>query len=303
MEQWEHTRQKLFSVRKRRVHPLKDDKVLTSWNGLMIAALSMGARILNKPEYVKYAEKSAQFIFQNLVRENGRLLHRFRDGEAAIPATAEDYAFFIHGLIELYGTTFNPSYLESAIRIMEIMFSDFWDTKTGGFYLTDKNAGDLPIRPKEIYDGAIPSANSVSLLNLLRLSRMTGNPKWENLADKMTHAFSGTVNRQPTAFTYFLMGYDFAMSESREVVLTGKAEDAGTRRMIETLNRHFSPNKVVLLKSDQHGRKLSEISGFVDGLQVIEGKTTAHVCKGFSCKEPTSDLDSMVRQVLDKVQN
>ena len=299
--QWENTRQKLFNVRKKRIHPLKDDKVLTNWNGLMIAALSMGARILNRSEYTDAAEKSVQFIFHNLTSENGRLLHRFRDGEAAITATAEDYAFFVHGLIELYGATFNPSYLESAIQLMEIMISDFWDKETGGFYLTDRHAGDLPIRPKELYDGASPSANSVSLLNLLHLSRMTGDPKWENLASELTHAFAGTVNRQPTAFTYYLMGYDFAISDSREVVVAGKAEDTETRKMIETLNRHFSPNKVVLLKSDQHGSKLSEISGFVDGLQVIEGKTTAHVCKGFSCKEPTTDLESMVKKVLGNI--
>ncbi len=299
--QWDNTRRKLFEVRKKRIHPLKDDKVLTNWNGLMIAALSMGARILNKPEYTVIAEKSVKFIFQNMMDSKGRLLHRFRDGEVAIPATAEDYAFFTHGLLELYGTTFNPSYLESAIQFTDIMIKDFWDTEANGFFLTDKTANDLPIRPKELYDGAIPSANSVSLFNLLRLSRMTGDSKWEDLADELTEAFSGTVKSQPTAFTYFLMGYDFAMSEGREVVLTGKTEDTGTQKMIETLNRHFSPNKVVLLKSDRHGKKLSEIAGFIDALQVIEGKTTAHVCKGFSCKEPTSDLEAMVKQVLDKV--
>jgi len=299
--QWDNTRRKLFEVRKKRIHPLKDDKVLTNWNGLMIATLSMGARILNKPEYTVIAEKSVKFIFQNMMDAKGRLLHRFRDGEVAIPATAEDYAFLTHGLLELYGTTFDPSYLESAIQFTDIMISDFWDSKDGGFFLTDKTAKDLPIRPKELYDGAIPSANSVSLFNLLRLSRMTGDPKWENLANELTDAFSGTVKSQPTAFTYFLMGYDFAMSEGREVVLTGKAGDTGTRKMIETLNRHFSPNKVVLLKSDRHSKKLSEIAGFIDGLQVIEGKTTAHVCKGFSCKEPTSDLEAMVKQVLGNI--
>ena len=301
--QWDNTRHKLFEVRKKRIHPLKDDKVLTNWNGLMIAALSMGARILNKSEYTVIAEKSAKFILQNMMDEKGRLLHRFRDGEVAIPATAEDYAFFTHGLLELYGTTFNPSYLESAIQFTDIMIKNFWDTEANGFFLTDKTANDLPIRPKELYDGAVPSANSVSLFNLLRLSRLTGDSKWEDLANELTEAFSGTVKSQPTAFTYFLMGYDFAVSEGREVVLTGKTEDTGTRKMIETLNQHFSPNKVVLLKSDRNGKKLSEIAGFIDGLQVVEGRTTAHVCKGFSCKEPTSDLETMVKQVLDNVKS
>ena len=300
-DQWEKTRRKLFGVRKKRIHPLKDDKVLTNWNGLMIAAFAMGARILNLPEYTIVAEKSVAFIIGNMMDEKGRLFHRYRDGEVAIPATAEDYAFFTHGLLELYGTTFNPSYLESAIQLTDIMISDFLDTDAGGFYLTQETANDLPLRPKELYDGAIPSANSVALLNLLRLSRMTGDPKWENLANELVDAFSGTVRRQPTAFTYFLMGYDFAISEGREIVITGEMEDASSREMIETLNRHYSPNKVVLFKSDRHGEKLSEMAGFIDGLQVIEGKTTAHVCKGFSCKEPTADLETMVKQVLDKV--
>jgi uncharacterized protein YyaL (SSP411 family) len=213
-EQWDNSRRKLFEVRKKRIHPLKDDKVLANWNGLMIAALSMGARILNKPEYTVIAEKSVKFIFQNMMDEKGGLLHRFRDGEVAIPATAEDYAFFTHGLLELYGTTFNPSYLESAIQFTDIMIKDFWDTEAGGFFLTDKTANDLPIRPKELYDGAIPSANSVSLFNLLRLSRMTGDSKWEDLANELTEAFSGTVKSQPTAFTYFLMGYDSQLSNT-----------------------------------------------------------------------------------------
>jgi len=225
-EQWDNTRRKLFEVRKKRIHPLKDDKVLTNWNGLMIAALSMGARILNDPEYTVIAEKSAEFILQNMMDEKGRLLHRFRDGEVAIPATAEDYAFFTHGLLELYGTTFNPSYLESAIQFTDIMISDFWDTEAGGFFLTDKTATDLPIRPKELYDGAIPSANSISLFNLLRLSRLTGDPKWENLANELAEAFSGTVKTQPTAFTYFLMGYDFAMSEGHSPSNTINASTA-----------------------------------------------------------------------------
>jgi uncharacterized protein YyaL (SSP411 family) len=213
-EQWDNTRLKLFDIRKKRIHPLKDDKVLTNWNGLMIAAFAMGARILNNPEYAVAAEKSARFILQNMVEEKGRLFHRYRDGEIAIPAIAEDYAFFTHGLLELYGTTFNPSYQESAIELTNIMISDFWDMDAGGFFLTNEAANDLPIRPKELYDGAIPSANSVALFNLLRLSRMTGDPKWENLSDELVGTFSGTVKRQPTAFTYFLMGYDLSLSNT-----------------------------------------------------------------------------------------
>jgi len=299
--QWEDIRNRLFDARKQRIHPLKDDKVLTNWNGLMIAAFALGARILDKPQYARAAERAARFILSRMRNDRGRLFHRFRDGETAISGNAEDYAFFVHGLLELYGTTFDPEHLQEAIDLQNAMIADFWDESGGGFYLTEKNSRDLPVRPKELYDGAIPSSNSVSLLNLLRLSRLTGDALWEQKASELTQAFSGAVKKQPTAFTFFLMGFDFAVGESREVVVAGKTGAADTEEMFAALNKHFAPNTVVLFKSDEHSRKLSSIAGFTDGLQVVQGRATAHVCKGFNCKEPTTDLDAMVKKVLENV--
>ena len=247
-KQWEETRRNLFAARKRRVHPLKDDKVLTNWNGLIIAALAMGGRILDTPEYVEAAESAADFILTKMMDDQRQLFHRYRDGETAIKANAEDYAFFIHGLLELYAVTFEPSYLKEAVTLQDEMVLNFWDKEKGGFFLTAEGDTELPVRPKELYDGAIPSANSVSQFNLLRLSRLSGDPKWEHKASELTDAFSGSVKKQPTAFTYFLLGFDFAVSQSREVVITGEQNDPDTKAMLSALNKHFSPTPPATLK-------------------------------------------------------
>ena len=300
MEQWDTIRQKLYAHREKRVYPLKDDKILVDWNGLMIAALSQGARILNKPAYMQAAEKSAQFVLNQMRADDGRLFHRFRDGQLAIAAQAADYAFLIHGLLNLYQATFNLSYAEEAVRLQEKMLADFWDPDNGGFYSTANDSEALPVRPKELYDGAMPSANSVSLLNLLWLSRLTGDPRWNDKAQEQLRAFSGTVKAQPTAFTYFLLGVDFALRPGQEVVITGDPEKADVRQMLAALDLNFAPHKVALVKSDKNAERLAKFAGFTDGLQLVKGKTSAHICKGFACKEPTSDVQDMVDRLLGK---
>ncbi|MEE4358078.1 MAG: thioredoxin domain-containing protein [Desulfococcaceae bacterium] len=207
-EKWERVRQKLFAHRKQRIHPLKDDKILTDWNGLMIAALAYAGRILGKKEYLATARKAFAFIEKHMLQKDGRLLHRFRDGEAAIAAHADDYAFLIWGLLELRDAENNPLFLEKAMRFQQQMRDDFWDEENGGFYLTGKEEKDLPVRPKEIYDGALPSANSVSVSNLFRLARLSGDDRWKEDAKKTVRAFAGTVIKHPAAFTHFLTGLE-----------------------------------------------------------------------------------------------
>ena len=298
--QWEKIREKLFRFREKRIHPLKDDKILMDWNGLMIAALALGARILNKPEYTRAAEKSARYILTKMQKDDGRRFHRFRDGELAIEAQAADYAFFIHGLLNLYQATFNLTYAEEAATLQERMLKDFWDQDRGGFFSTAHKSEALPVRPKELYDGAIPSANSVSFLNLLWLARLTGDPKWDTRAREQVRTFAGTVKSQPTAFTYFLLGLDFALRPGREVVIAGDPDKIDARQMLTALNLNFTPNQVALVKSHQNAERLAKFAGYTDGLQLIEGKATAHVCKGFACKEPTSDVQALVERILEK---
>jgi uncharacterized protein YyaL (SSP411 family) len=297
---WEKIRNRLFHAREKRIHPLKDDKILLDWNGLMIAAMAFGARVLDKPQYAEAAGKAVQFILSKLKDENGRLFHRFRDGELAVHAQAADYAFLIYGLISLYQATFDLTFAETAVNLQESMIDEFWDDENGGFFSTGAGNADLPVRPKELYDGAIPSANSVAFYNLLCLSRLTGNPKWEEKAQALLHAFSGTIKAQPTVATFFLTGLDFALRPGQEVVITGESEKTDVHQLLSTLNLYFTPNKVTLVKSNQNADRLTRFAGFTDGLEVIKGETTAHLCKNGSCTGSSSDMKSLINQILEK---
>jgi len=299
-DEWHQIRNQLFDIREKRIHPLKDDKILTDWNGLMIAALSQGARILNKPEYESAARKAAEFILSQMTDKNGRLYHRFRDGELAVEAHAADYAFLIHGLLNLYQTTFDLTFAEQAQALQEKMIADFWDEQNGGFYSTSKGSVDLPVRPKELYDGAIPSANSVALFNLVSLSRLTADPSWENRAQALIRAFAGTLKAQPQALTYFLCALDFAQRPGQEVIIAGEPQATDTRQLLAALNLNFSPNKVAIVKSDQNAARLAKFAGYTDGLQVIEGQAIAHVCRNGSCTDSTTDTQVMVDRILGK---
>ena len=300
---WEDIRKRLFRTREQRVHPLKDDKILTDWNGLMIAALALGARVLQKPDYADAAAKAARFILSKMRDDNGQLYHRFRDGELAVQAQASDYAFLTYGLIALYQSTFDLAYAEAAVELQQQMIDECWDTDGGGFFSTARTNTELPVRPKELYDGAIPSANSVALLNLLSLSRLTGNTLWEEKAQAQVKAFSGTLQAQPAAFPFFLMGLDFALRPGQEIVITGEPDKKDTQQLLSALNLNFTPNKVALVKSDQNAERLAKFAGFTDGLQVVKGKTTAHMCKNGACEDSTTDIQAAVDHILKKGQD
>jgi uncharacterized protein YyaL (SSP411 family) len=299
-EDWEKIRIRLFRAREKRIRPLKDDKILLDWNGLMIAALAFGARVLNQPRYAGAAEKAVQFILSKMKDKTGRFFHRFRDGELAVQAQAADYAFLIYGLISLYQATFDLTFAETAVDFQKSMLNEFWDDENGGFFSTGRGNADLPVRPKEFYDGALPSANSVAFFNLLCLSRLTGNPEWEEKAQALLRAFSGTVRSQPTAATFFLTGLDFALRPGQEIVIAGEAEKADVHQLLSTLNLYFAPNKVTLVKSDQNADRLTRFAGFTDGLAVIKGEATAHLCTNGSCTGSTSDMKSVISHILEK---
>jgi len=288
-------RQKLFTHREKRVHPMKDDKILTDWNGLMIAALAKGAQAFDKPEYAEAAHCAADFILGNMRKSDGRLLHRYRDGRAGIEANLDDYAFLVWGLIELYENTFNARYLEAGLKLTDKMVRHFWDEDSGGLYLTPNDGESLLIRKKEIYDGAIPSGNSVAMLNLLRLGHIISNSDLEEKAVKIGNAFSGSVKQSPSAHTQLMVSLDFAIGPCYEVVIAGKAQAEDTKAMVKALRTHFLPNKVVLLNAD--GRELPEIAKlaeFTKNQSSIGGKATAYVCMNYNCKLPTTDINKML---------
>jgi uncharacterized protein YyaL (SSP411 family) len=285
----EECRGKLFVARERRVHPHKDDKILASWNGLMIAALARGSQAFGDPSYAQAARKSADFILQAMQTGSGRLLRRYRSGEAVNPGFADDYAFLIWGLLDLYETVFDVRYLAEAVRLQEAMSDLFWDIAEGGFFFTGRDNEQMIIREKPIYDGAIPSSNSVAALNLLRLGRMTGNSTWEEQADRLMRFFASQVAMLPPAYTHYLQALDFTLGPSSEIVVAGDPSTALTREMISSVHRLFLPNRVLMVKEEgDAGTELEQIAPFTGSLRSVDG-AAAYVCENFQCKTPISD--------------
>jgi uncharacterized protein YyaL (SSP411 family) len=299
-ERIESARKKLSDARAKRVRPLRDDKVLTDWNGLMIAALAHGARVLGRPDYAAAAGEAARFILATLRGSDGRLFHRFRDGERAVPGQATDYAFLVYGLLHLYQSRFDVAWAEEAAALQEIMRKELWDEARGGFYLVGPENRELPVRPKDLYDGAIPSANSVALMNLLWLSRLTGEPRWADDAQRLVRAFAGSVGQRPSAFTFFLCGLDFALRPGKDIVIAGEAGSPDAQRLLAALNRSFAPNRVAQLKSPENASRLARFAGYTDGLQFVQGRTSAHLCVGSACTESVTDVQRMIDRILGK---
>ncbi|MEJ2313461.1 MAG: thioredoxin domain-containing protein [Nitrospirota bacterium] len=261
-ELMEKARGRLFDVRNKRIRPDTDDKVLTDWNGLMIAALSIGARALGEPGYSDAAVLAADFVLEKMRAPDGRLIHRWRLGEASIEGQADDYAFMVWGLLELYEAVFEPRYLKAALELNAIFIEDFWDPESGGFFFTGQRGERMLVRQKTIYDAAVPSANSVAFLNLLRLGAMTANPEILGLASKLGKAFSGTVGESPSAYAQFLCAADFALGPSAEVVVVGDPKAPDTEAMLEALRGAFAPSKVVLFRpTTEEKAGIDEISG------------------------------------------
>jgi uncharacterized protein YyaL (SSP411 family) len=291
----EVARQKLFSYRNKRVRPMKDDKILTDWNGLMIVALAKGAQAFDEPQYTEVACRAADFILKNMRKANGRLWHRHRGEWTGVDANLDDYAFLIWGLIELYEATFDTSHLRCAVELTSDMLKHFWDEDSGGFYLVPDDSESLLVRKKEIYDGAVPSGNSVAMLNLLRLGRMTANVHFEEKAAKIGRAFSRSVKQSPAAHCQLMIGLDFATGPCYEVVIAGNAQAEDTRAMAKALRTRFLPNKVVLLNpTDRESTEIAKLAEFTRNQSSIGGKATAYVCLNYSCKSPTTDINKML---------
>ncbi|MHC4307540.1 MAG: thioredoxin domain-containing protein, partial [Planctomycetota bacterium] len=295
-ERVEAARQKLFAVRDKRIHPHKDDKILTDWNGLMIAALAKGAQAFDEPKYAAAAKRAADFILTRMRREDGRILHRYRDGDTAILANIDDYAFFIWGLLELYETVFDVDYLQRALDLNSEMIKYFWDEQDGGFYFTAEDAEGLIVRQKEIYDGAIPSGNSVSVSNLFRLARITANTDFEDKANKIMLAFSKDVGSAPSGYTQMMVALGFGIGPSYEIVIVGNPESEDTKDMLNSLGKHFIPYKVVLLKrADQETADITRIAEYTEYHSSFDGKATAYVCLDFACKMPVTNTEEMLK--------
>ncbi len=286
-------RQKLFDVREKRIHPLKDTKVLADWNGLMIAAFAKAGRAFNNDSYIQAAEKANAFVEQEMTRKNGELWHRWREDDTLVQGNLEDYAFMISGLIELYESTFESRYLEKALKYNDILSESFIDETGGGYFMTADDAEKLIVRPKELYDGAIPSGNSVQLLNLLKLARLTGRSDLEEQAAVTSKAFGGMIERSPSNFSQALIALQFAEGETVEVVVVGEREREDTREMLDYINAVYKPGKVVLFKDAAEGNSIDALAPFTKELGMVDGKTTVYICRNFACEKPINSLSDL----------
>ncbi len=297
----EEARKKLLAERARRVRPYRDDKQLTDWNGIMIASLAKGARVFGRPDYASAAAKAADFILTRVQDDRSGLLHRFRHGESAIPAMINDYAFLVWGLIELYETTFEARYLRSALSLTEKMLHDFWDEENGGFYFVSDKAKGQIVRRKVIQDGALPSGNSVATWNLVRIGRMTGNTGLEKRAAEIGRVFSSQIQRSPSSFCQMMVALEFVHGSPQEVVLVGDAESKETKQMLKALRKRFLPNKIVLLKpAGSRSQEIVKLAGYTRNFRSLQGRTTAYVCMHYLCRQPTTDVETMLTLLEEK---
>ncbi|MEX1063117.1 MAG: thioredoxin domain-containing protein [Balneolaceae bacterium] len=285
-------RKKLKKDREKRPRPLRDDKILTDWNGLMIAAFARAGAVFEDRQFTGAAERAWQFVSGNLVGHNGRLLHRYRRGESAIPAMADDYAFLIWGLIELTQATCDVGYLEHALDLNEQFMNLCWDENDGGVFFTGKEGEELLGRQKEIYDGAIPSSNSVTAMNLLRLGRLTGRSDMEKRAEKLFRAFISFLEETPGGSPHIMQALMFATKPSAEIVISGQAEDPVVQEMIRTLRHNMKMPFVLLLKNKENSLKLSELAPFTRDFPV-ETAPSVYVCHQFKCEAPVQSVSAL----------
>lgn len=288
----EEGRRKLYQVREERVHPHKDDKILTAWNALTISAFAKASRVLQQDKYLTVAEDGLRFIYEKLMRPDGRLLARYRDGEAAHLAYLDDYAFLLMALIEVYEATFKDIYLEQAVQLADAIKELFEDEEEGGFYFYGNDGEKLITRPKEIYDGAIPSGNSVAALALQKLADLTDSRSFHTTAKRLFSYFAGEVKRYPAAYTYFMMAADYYLAGHTRIVLVGDIDAPDSQAMLQAISRHFLPATVI--------RLYDKNSQAHNGYRAIDNKTTAYICKEFTCQSPVTTVEELCEILGDK---
>jgi uncharacterized protein YyaL (SSP411 family) len=294
-EKFERAREKLFRVRERRIRPGKDDKILTDWNGLMIAAMAKGAQVLDRPDYAEAAQQAARFILARMQESRGRLLHRFREGEAAVKGILDDYAFLTWGLLELYEAVFDADFLKIALELADITIGHFLDEKGGGFFFTADDGEEILFRQKDSYDGAIPSGNSVMMLNLLRLSRITGNSSLEDKALGVSRAFARNIGQIPSAYSQLMVALEFLEGPQYEIVVAGKPGAHDTKRMLDAVRHAFLPNRILLLRPQgAAGGSITKLAPYTADMKAEKGRATAYVCRNFACSKPVSTIDEML---------
>ncbi len=282
--QLENARIKLLEVRDKRPRPDRDEKILTSWNSLMISAFAKGAQILDDGRYRAAATRATDFILKNLFDpQHTTLLRRYRDGDAAIPGFLDDYAFFLQALLDLFETDFDPQHLELAVALTNKMRDLFEDTEHGAFFTTAAGDPSLVLRMKEDYDGAEPAGNSIALLNLLRLAELTNRAEFQQAADRTLKALAPRIANQPVAVPQMLVALDYSLARRKQIVIAGSPAE-----FLKTLHQRFQPYAVTIVVND--AARLAPLIPAIDRMKELDGRPTAYVCENFACQLPTHDV-------------
>ena len=288
-ESLNESRRKLFELRETRIKPDRDEKILTAWNGLMLASFAEAGVILNRPDYTEAARRDAEFVLSSL-RKDGVLLRTWKDGVAKFNGYLEDYAFLIEGLVTLFETTGEFPLLEEAIALTDRMIEEFWDNEGGGFFFTGKSHENLIVRSKDYFDNATPSGNSVAAFALLRLAVLTGKDNYRNLAIAVLREISDQIRRYPSGFGYALSAADFLLSTPKEVAIVSQ-DPAGIAPLLREAWRKYLPNKVVAPGFGTENIPLLENRPLQNGLP------TAYVCVHYTCQKPVNDATELAAQL------
>jgi uncharacterized protein YyaL (SSP411 family) len=285
----ENGREKLFPAREKRVKPFRDEKILTAWNGLMLASFAEAAAILNSQDYLEIARKNADFILEQL-QKDGYLLRTWKEGKAKLNAYLEDYANFADALVELYQVSGDAKYLREAKRLAELMITEFWDEESGGFYFTANNHEQLLVRKKDYFDNATPSGNSVAADVLLKLARLTGEEKYERFAVTVLRLAASQIRRYPQGFGRMLSALEFYFNPTKEIVILGDADELKAE-----IWREYLPNKVVVLA--ENAGENAEFIPLLRDRKLIDGKPAAYVCENFACQKPVTTAAELREQL------
>lgn len=297
----ESARRDIFAVRAHRPRPPLDDKILTSWNGLMIRAFARAATVLQDAKHLHAATQAADFITAHLYNaERSTLLRRYRGGAAGLDAHLDDYAFFVSGLLELYEASLDIKWLKQAVLLTGSQIDIFWDDKDGGFFDTAGNDSSILVRMKEQYDGAEPTGNSVSAMNLLRLSQITNNDSWRDKARQTIKTFGRILDRQPVAMPQMVAAFDLATQRARQVIISGARNSEQTQRLLREVYSRYHPNTLLLLDDNASHEWLASRLDFIDSLPGQGAAPTAYVCEDFVCRLPTSDPEMLARLLSEK---
>ncbi|MDA0990953.1 MAG: thioredoxin domain-containing protein, partial [Verrucomicrobia bacterium] len=253
-------------------------------------------QVLGDNRFTASARAAADFIKDNLYDKNsGILLRRYRDGGAAIDGYVDDYAFLIHGLLDLYETTFDVETLTWAVALQQMQNKLFWDDTNGGYFNTSGTDDSVLLRMKDDYDGAEPSPNSVAAMNLIRLAQMTASADFASLAEKHMTAFRERLQQVPHAMPRLMMALECLLTKPKQIVIAGDPKSADTQAMVRAIHQHFVPNKILLLCDGETGQAtLAAYSDFLGRVTRLDGRATAYVCENFVCQLPTTDPEKLL---------